>query len=255
MAGKTYVSGTAYDITGGKTLIGGTAYDINAGKTLVSGTAYDIGIYALPTVEELFSTATMVGGNNLGSYVNSSSQSSLSFPTGVATSDVGICYAFPMVNGYLGIWKYDPSGTGDNKWTQTPIYQMDSSYCGVIRSSGFYYINNGGFATSGTVPTFYSATSYFIKFSNDYDISVVDYVLSHMTITRLAGRNTNSQYTVSTSDKTNQLYLMSSASLSWWKHNGTQYVQVGGHNWGLPSQTSTSIAYSNTYGASIVGLS
>lgn len=45
MAHKTFVNGTAYEVSGGRTLVNGTGYKIDKGRTLVNGTGYDISFF------------------------------------------------------------------------------------------------------------------------------------------------------------------------------------------------------------------
>ena len=105
MAGKTYIGGTAYDITGGKTLIGGTGYNITAGKTLIGGTAYDINFkpnYDYPkSLIELMNDMTMV--TNVS--INNSTAGTMSWDN--TSLSTGVYYMFSICNGYLCVYRLD----------------------------------------------------------------------------------------------------------------------------------------------------
>lgn len=205
----------------------------------------------LPTLTELFSTASDAGTYSY-SAANSYEASEVQWSLGNITH-TGICYGFGFTDGYLGIWKVDPTkSSASTKWFQTPIIQTNANQCGVVNYNKLY---KGGFVASGTASTYYGAATGFLKFG--YGSEIVDAVLGGMTATRLAGRNSASNNSLQTNDKTNEIYLCNaSTAIEWWTTNGSTWTRLG-NAYGTAYQVSNgylSTTNNSYYGGSIIGL-
>ncbi len=258
MAGKAYIGGTAYDITGGKTLVGGTAYDITAGKTLIGGTAYDIVFKKPVTLRELFDDLTVVGiaGRN-------SSTSRLTYISTSITATSHACYLFSMFNGGISIWKI----TGAlSSISTTPLKAGGSGYPGIYNynsGSRIYYRTgtsssrySSGSSTSGGTSV-YGCTLPIIRFPN-YDNDVVESILSQMTITTEDGVNASSSSSNyfsfdATHNNDNFIYLVSvGTALDSWSYSGANLTRISGTSSQVATKSSTTrIDYS---GHGITGL-
>lgn len=210
MAGKTYIGGTAYDITGGKTLIGGTAYDINAGKTLIGGTAYDIVFKKPVTIKELFSDVTILGSAGR----NNSGTGRIYLSTSISDT-TNSAYLFSIYNGGLSIWKISGAlstiSTTALKFggsVTTGIYNYNSGARIYYRTNGY---SSGTSTTGGTAVR--GATLAIIRFPN-YDDNTVETILSGMTITTEIHSNSSSSstgyITFSDTDKTDNTVFLAS---------------------------------------------
>lgn len=190
MAHKCLVGGTAYDVTKGRTLIGGTGYDITKGRTLVGGTGYDIS-FLTATFDEIMADVSWIYVNGR----NSSSSASLSAVYRLEQS--GIFYVFQFVDGYLTISKVDAeyidentaptvsvtvlNQTDDNTYQPYIVGEMASRP--VIRAS----VSANGTSTMSV----YGAVIGILQFPS-YPVSLVDSVISSVTLTKVAGRNRSS---------------------------------------------------------------
>lgn len=198
MAHKCLVGGTAYDIVGGKCLVGGTAYSITGGKTLVGGTGYDIS-FVSATFDEIMADIDVLVINGR----NASSTSTLRaiLPNGLSQS--GIYYVFQLYYGYLTISKvyaeYVDANSAANltvtvlKQTGTNTYAPHITSQTTMGVQLYAYISSNG-ADNTSV---YGGTILIAQFPS-YPTSLVDKVLSSITLTRKAGRNASSTQTVNT---------------------------------------------------------
>lgn len=187
MAHKCLVSGTAYDITGGKCLVGGTAYSITGGKTLVGGTAYDIS-FVKATFEELMADASIV--NIVGR--NASSESYVTVSTRILQSDT--YYLFQFWGGHLSIVKIavtyidantEPILTTTDLAASVAMHPYIRANVSTSRISLSCSVSSNGTEASTAIN---GATIALVQFPN-YPNSVVDKVISQITLTQKAGRD------------------------------------------------------------------
>ena len=275
MAGKTYVGGTAYDITGGKTLIGGTGYNIAAGKTL-GGRAYDINFkpnYDYPkSLVELMNDMTMVTNvsiNNGTAGIMSWDNTSLS---------TGVYYMFSICNGYLCVYRLD-------KMDYLYDYLLKSmntgyGYAKVSLGGSVYY---SGTSTQTSTQSINGGSMVIVQFPSYPDArNEIDYLLSNATFTRLSGRNTTSSSNVTyvknagSDTTTHQFYLatryrsgsyatgsgVGNASLQIWAPRPQSFALVKNITSSYPNGSSlTKTTYDNDtitlnscFGGSIIGV-
>lgn len=195
MAHKVLVGGTSYDITKGRTLIGGTGYDITKGRTLVGGTGYDIS-FLTATFDEIMADATIASINGR------SSSSSASLNASFRLEQTEIFYVFQFYNGFLTISKVLAEYNGED--TAPTVTKTDLAYTDTSQYSPFVEgtvtVNpraNAYVSTNGTSSTsVYGAVIALLQFPS-YPISLVDSVLSSVTLTTVAGRNRSSTGSVS----------------------------------------------------------
>jgi len=234
-AGKAYVGGTAYDITGGKTLIGGTAYDITAGKTLVGGTAYDIsfGSAPPPTLRNLLLDMTLMAD------VSCNGSSGFA-PTNIVTANLGkfsdlpLHYVISAYSGYMTFYKPTSSG---GAVTMTVLKQANSA---VALATAATDRNQMKYTYSQQAyETIYGCSLLVVTFPH-FAESDIDSLLTNMTLTRLAGRSASSAGNVRTTNKTHDFYITTrwkgnsggqggpSADTGFviWECDGTQYTEL-----------------------------
>ena len=256
MAGKTYIGGTAYDITGGKTLIGGTAYDINAGKTLIGGTAYDIVFKKDPTIKELFENLTVLGSTGR----NTSSTGRPYLSTSITDTDHS-AYLFSIFNGGLSIWKISGAlstisttalkSGGD---VTTGIYNYNSGARIYYRTGGY---SSGTSTTGGTAVR--GATLVIVRFS-DYDDTTVETILSGMTVTTEASRNSSSsatgRATFSNTDKTDNTVFLATLNTYFdtWSYSTGSPARISGTTTAAATIDTDSRLNVTGYGYSIIQL-
>lgn len=155
MAGKTYIDGTAYDITGGKTMIGGTAYDIKKGKTYIGATAYDIN----------FKTYSLVNQGSYGWTKGSVTNPDSSLYDGVYQStNKGVNSSYSVVkitfSGYTTFTVYIRSYAEGN-YDYTIASTIDaSSYPTAYNTSGTVQAHTRGNQKSGTALSNYTQVNY-----------------------------------------------------------------------------------------------
>ena len=257
--GKVLVGGTAYDITKGKTLVGGTAYDITAGKMLIGGTGYDIKFSTMPTLEELFSSATIVATTGR----NSSTAGAAGPLKESSVPSSGTAYLIVMFNGYMSFYKIINRVISQTSVAHNGTYGGNHAAGVYYRTSntnkGYYFSPYQYESGTGTGTTVFGATLALLTFP--YSDTVVDSVLSGATITRIAGHGIDTGgtgYTSSetTTDKTKEVYFACRANtFDVWKPNGNTYTKVTGTSTAAAEVINTTTLRVTAYGCSIIGLS
>jgi hypothetical protein len=141
--------------------------------------------------------------------------------------------------------------------SHTALRRTNTSYGGVQEASNFYayYNREYYYSAQGYGKTANGSTMALISFP--YDASIVDGLLatSGMTESRLAGRNSSSTGSVSTSAKTNTILMATKASaIEFWKPSGTTYARVQ-YSGSAASTSGSNLTLGSVYGGSIIGFS
>lgn len=254
MSGKTYIGGTAYDITGGKTLIGGTAYDITAGKTLIGSTAYDISFAKeIPSWDDLFSSMTIVSTAGR----NASSTSTVRIARSNAPSS-DTCYLFVvrplrvvLVNTLsISIFKVK------NRTVVENIYVSNYNgigYAGYYEQTSYWYYATDPAATSAT--SVYGATLAIVTFSNQYSEEQVDSSLKLIDADKLDSAYSTSTTTLSTSDKTYPNVICTKAdAIDFWSTSGGVYTKLKGTSTAAGLRSGSNLNVASVYAGTIIGI-
>lgn len=175
MAHKCLVGGTAYDITKGRTLIGGTGYDITKGKTLVGGTGYDIN-FIKATFDELMADTVVIkkGGRN------SSSRGRYSVFYNLSLYETVYVLHFSGYGASISKVKRVATGSDASAIERTYLASCGSEYG--------YDIDNRGSSVYFKKSDSYGGTIAIVNFPS-YPISLIDKVLSSVTLSQIAGRS------------------------------------------------------------------
>lgn len=202
-----------------------------------------------PTLEDIFSDMTVapiVGGNQGYSSNLMLSTSNTGFPP------TGTAYLLSIFNGYIGIWKYNGSTI-----VSTPIKQQNASYGGVVVNSyggsiynTIYY--SGGYLSSGNGTWIYGGTLAFVQFPH-YKDAVIEELLSNLTLTRINGRDSSLQITVSTTNKSHA-FILAALENKIDLRNGSDYSRIGGTTTAAASVSGSTLTLGSVYGGSIIGI-
>lgn len=201
------------------------------------------------TLEDLFTNCTILSVRGVN---QSDSSTGWSYVYKSSAPSSGVCYLFSVCDGYMGIYKLT-NGT----ISHTALRRTNTSYGGVEEASNFYayYNREYYYSAQGYGKTANGSTMALISFP--YDASIVDGLLatSGMTETRLAGRNSSSAGSVSTSSKTDAVLMATKGSnIDFWKPNGTTYTKINGTSAAAASTSGSNLTLGSVYGGSIIGL-
>lgn len=257
MSGKTYINGTAYEISPGKAQVNGTTYNITQGKTLINGVTYDIKFQKIPTLIELFSTislTTVVGvdASNADTYYGNATLNNSSIP------QTGTLYLFSIAIGNLGIYKFV-----NGQVISTPLYRNSSSYGGLWHRTTTYnwwYHSDKNPDTATTSKAAHGITLALVQFQNN-DNWNIDRALANIYSTRRSYHNSDDDGstdgdTVKTNNKADQIYFACNGPyFDIYTPNGTTYRKLAGTATSAASLPGAYINIGFCYGGSIIGIS
>lgn len=195
----------------------------------------------------LFETATIVfckGVNSTsGTYTNFASSS---------LPQSGTVYVFSVCYGEVGIWKFT-----NRVINTTPIVKTSPDYGGLRYSTDKdYYTYNSTWATgTGTAGTSVRGHTFVcLQFASNYSTSDIEDILTNMMVTGLSKQNSYTAAVVSTTDKTNIVYLATKASnADFWIPNGSSYNKIKGTSSAAATVSGDTLSLGSVNGGSILG--
>ena len=194
--GRVKVNATNYNIVGGKVKVGGTNYIVPRGKTKVGSTNYTIQLYP-KDLKHLLASAEWYGGDG----------TSLGGPgeVGISWGYNGTLYAFSTIQGQLGIYKV--TGTTSGPTSETTIYQS-STQANIYITGRYIYCSSNAKSSARNAR---AQTLALFKF-HGYSEAEIDSILSKISLTRLANRNssTTAALTTATSNLTGKIVMVQS---------------------------------------------